>query len=366
MSSVQSEQDPSTPKKAHDLRVWFVTRKWPPAMGGMETYSVRLSEQLESRLNSELVTLAGHADGSVPTASELVRFGLNTAFRVTGVSFDADVIHLGDMAIWPIGWVARFRRTKLPVVISAHGTDLSYAARGGIKGRLYGTYLRLGAKLVKDARVIANSTATADAARSFGFKDVQVVSLATDMAPSAVEKRRNVILFSGRLVRRKGLKWFVENVLPELPQELTLEVAGTKWDAGEAEALNHPRVSFLGNLKVSDLQNAYASATCVVVPNIDVPNGEFEGFGLVAVEAAASGGLVVAAHHSGLKEAVLDGRTGFSLPPGDAAAWIAKIREIYGWSEDQRNTFTESASREAARYFNWSRVADETIGRYQR
>lgn len=359
MSSTQAMTEAPAPK-----RVWFVTRKWPPAMGGMETYSVRLFEQLKRRCDAELVALPGQEDGSVPKPSELLRFGLRTAFRVTGVAFDAEVIHLGDMALWPIGWVARFRRSKIPVILSAHGTDVSYPARGGLKGRLYGAYLRAGARLLGDARVIANSAATADAARTFGFQDVRVVTLATDLTPVETAEPRRTILFSGRLVPRKGLRWFVENVLPKLPPDIGLEVAGTKWDPDEVKALEAQRVEYIGKLAQDDLRQAYATATCVVVPNIDVPDGEFEGFGLVAVEAAASGGVVLAAHHSGLKEAVKDGETGFSLPPGDAEVWISKITEVLSWSMEQRDAFIAGATSTAARVFSWDRVGQETVRAY--
>ena len=54
----------------------FVTRKWPPAMGGMETYCFKLVEELRKRHAVELVALPGAADGSVPGAGQLVRFGL--------------------------------------------------------------------------------------------------------------------------------------------------------------------------------------------------------------------------------------------------------------------------------------------------
>ena len=60
----------------------FVTRKWPPAMGGMETYCFKLVDELRKRHSLELLALPGAADGSVPGAARLVRFGVTSAWRI--------------------------------------------------------------------------------------------------------------------------------------------------------------------------------------------------------------------------------------------------------------------------------------------
>jgi glycosyltransferase involved in cell wall biosynthesis len=173
------------------------------------------------------------------------------------------------------------------------------------------------------------------------------------------------LLFAGRLVERKGCAWFVRNVLPLLPDTIGLRVAGTVWDEAEGAALDHPRVSYLGPLNARDLVDEYREALCVVVPNIEPPSGEFEGFGLVAPEAAAAGGIVVAAATGGLLGAVIDGDTGFLVPSGGAEAWRAKIMEIAGWSDEQRADFTSAAMKKALKHYCWSRVADDVLAVYQ-
>lgn len=344
--------------------VIFVSRKWPPAMGGMETYSQEVSNALGAHAHVETMALPGHRDGSVPGAMSLLGFGLRTALRLLFARRPAAVTHVADMASWPLALCARIRSLGGCQVLSAHGTDVAYPLRGGLKGRLYGAYLRLGARLLGQVKVIANSAATAKAARSYGFDHTVVVPLAATVSPATASGHRRSLLFSGRLVPRKGCAWFVREVLPLLPDDITLDVAGTVWTDAEAEALNHPRVNYLGRLDQKGLWWSYAQALCVVVPNIDVPNGEFEGFGLVALEAAAAGGVVLASRHSGLKEAVLDGRTGFHLPPGDAGAWATKITEIATWAAPQRTRFTDDAKDLCARHFTWDRVATETFAAY--
>jgi glycosyltransferase involved in cell wall biosynthesis len=347
------------------ISVRFVTRKWAPAMGGMETYCHRLTEELAKTRSLDIIALPGKPDGSAPSSAALLGFGVSAGFKLLKRP-SARVFHFGDMAIWPLAWISRLRHKHAKYVISAHGTDASFPLRGGILGSVYGAYLRLGARLLPHMTVIANSRATADACRISGYRNVQIVSLATDMQPHApLVKQPRKILFAGRLVKQKGLAWFVQNVLPQLPQNITMNVAGTVWDKEEGAALANPRVHFLGRLDEGTLAQAYADALCVVVPNIDVAAQAFEGFGLVATEAAGAGAIVLASYHSGLKEALLDGETGFHVTPGDAQAWVTKIMEILAWDDHERTTFKARVVDAVNARYRWDRVARETTAFYQ-
>lgn len=341
-------------------RTLFVTRKWAPAVGGMETWSHRLSEELARLGPLEVVALPGRADGRPPSGARLLAFPSTVLRRFRAAR--PQVLHLGDMALWPLGLLAG-RRTR--VVLSAHGTDVAYHRRRGLKGALYGLYLRLGARLMRRARVIANSRATAAAAAETGWTDAVVVPLATDLrGPGTIPPHDGAILFAGRLVERKGCGWFVREVLPRLPAGTRLKVAGTAWHAEEAAVLAHPQVEHLGALAPHELAQAYARSLCVIVPNIEPASGEFEGFGLVACEAAACGGIVLAARTGGLVEAVRDGETGILLASGDAAAWAAAVREVMQWPDARRAAFADRAGQAARKHYAWPRVARETAAHY--
>jgi glycosyltransferase involved in cell wall biosynthesis len=348
---------------AREAPILFVTRKWAPAVGGMETYSLRLTEALGMSEQIEVVALPGREGGMPPSATALLGFPLTVLRRWLARSRRPAVLHLGDMALWPLGLLAR-RGTK--VVLSAHGTDVAYQRRGGIKGGLYGAYLRLGARLLPKATVIANSRATRDVAAESGWRDAAIVPLATDMGGSPADGSHNGrILFAGRLVERKGCGWFVRHVLPLLPPEIELDVAGTVWAASERTALDDPRVRFLGPLGGDALAQAYREALCVVVPNIPVASGEYEGFGLVAPEAAAAGGLVLAAGCDGLTDAVIDGETGLLIEAANARAWHDAIKAVAAWDKSRRKQFLANATATAARHYSWQRVARDTLAAYR-
>jgi glycosyltransferase involved in cell wall biosynthesis len=347
-------------------KVCFVSRKWPPAMGGMETYAKALSDALREHVDVELMVLPGRRDGSVPGPLALASFGVRIGLRLLFARTPAEIVHVADMASWPLAFAARLRNPRGRLLLSAHGTDVSYATRKNVRGRIYLAFMWLGARLLRPATVIANSAAVAEVVRWLGYRDVAVVPLAAEGPPVRQTKTSRVILFSGRLIPLKGCSWFIRAVLPRLPEEFTLHVAGTAWDASEREALEAPRVRYLGRLERDAIWQAYVDALCVVVPNVPMPNGQFEGFCLVAVEAAAAGGVVVAARHGGLAEAVVNGRTGFLVSPGDADAWLRKIMEVASWSQAERFRFTAASRAHCAEHFSWARVARDTFAQYVR
>jgi len=101
------------------------------------------------------------------------------------------------------------------------------------------------------------------------------------------------------------------------------------------------------------------------VPNIEPENGEYEGFGLIAPEAASAGGIVLASASGGLTDAVRDCETGFLIPPGDASAWVSKIAEVLEWDAEERADFIANSQNVAQSHYAWSRVAEQTAQVYQ-
>lgn len=335
----------------------FITRKWPPAVGGMETYSVRLVEELRQRVPVEAITLPGRASGAPPTTLALIRFGLRVAFKLF-FSSEAHIVHAADIAIWPLAWIAQIRHSRSRIIISAHGSDLSFADRPGYRPKLYRAYVRLGASVLGQAQVIANSNYVGGLARRAGFKRVTVVPLATDLHCTTAGSRSH-LMYAGRITREKGLRFLVEQVLPHLPADVRLRVAGTVWEESERSILQHPQVDYLGVLSPEQLAAEFASAVAVLVPT-----RTYEGFGLVAIEAAACGAWVIASNHSGLSE-VVQPPIGTTVDVDGALAWADAIQSALSVTNAVQESRSEAAREEVDRHYRWSRVADETMAIYK-
>ena len=146
---------------------------------------------------------------------------------------------------------------------------------------------------------------------------------------------RPEVLVAGRLDPLKRFDLAISAVATIDPaRRPELRIVGAPPPDGEAYARSlHEAVadasmlattSFDGALRRSVLAERLRVATIVLVPS------HSETYGLVALEAAASGVPVIAAATGGLREAVIDGETGVLIASDDPADWAAEIERLLG------------------------------------
>ena len=82
-----------------------------------------------------------------------------------------------------------------------------------------------------------------------------------------------------------------------------------------------PNVEFLGAVDDKTLKNLYTTCKGLITTAYD------EDLGLTPIEAMASGKAVLATNEGGYRETVLDGKTGWLLPP-QTGAFVKKIKEL--------------------------------------
>ena len=220
------------------------------------------------------------------------------------------------------------RLTRRPVLIYAHGEELTGWGRGRkFKAMCFA---------MRNADwVLSNSDNTRDTLINLIGVDPQRIAV---IYPTVDENRfcpglpdddlrtligltgnKKLILSVGRLMQRKGF----DNVIRSLPllleQDLDVEYAliGIGDDLDYLQGLAHEldvehRVHFLGHVSYEDLPRWYSACDLFAMPNRDI-DGDSEGFGLVFLEAAASGKPAVAGRAGGTGSAVVDGETGLRV-----------------------------------------------------
>jgi phosphatidyl-myo-inositol dimannoside synthase len=184
---------------------------------------------------------------------------------------------------------------------------------------------------------------------------------------------KKVLLTVGRLIRRKGVLDFVDNVLPELIRsmpDLVYLVVGD--DARQSlvhkEPMSHQirtcvehrglkrHVRLLGAVDDETLRELHYAADLHVLPAVELP-GDAEGFGIVLLEAALARTPVVASSTGGIPEAV-GSEGGVLVQPGDWQEFSRVIHTLL--LDDERRERMGSAGRERVlREFDWPVIVNQ-------
>src|SRR5262249_29282699 len=131
------------------------------------------------------------------------------------------------------------------------------------------------------------------------------------------------ILAVGRLVPKKGFPVLI-GAAAQLLAPFRLRIIGDGPERANLESLiaEHglgDRVDLVGPRTRQELAAEYAAAHIVVVPSIMDEKGDRDGLPNVVLEAMSSGRPVIASDVGAVSSAVVDGRTGVLVPPGDSA-----------------------------------------------
>lgn len=358
-------------------KLLFISRKWPPAVGGMETYSVELAAALERDFDVTRLVLPGRVDGRPPNLMSYGLFLLRAMLYCLFLGRRFSHLVLGDLILFPAAILCRFVRKDQQRVVVVYGLDLVYGRRQGFLSKCYALYLS-GFRACQGlfVRVVAISRYTAQLGKDSGLRYVAVVNPSlpssaltspaekvTEFPPAFSRAKRRILQF-GRLVPRKGALWFAQNVLPLLPEETEFFVVGSAHGYSQLADLEAcERTRYLGPLPPETLAAMVRAADVVVMPNVPSGNGtlDVEGFGLVAVETSSLGGLLIASRFQGLADAVLEGITGDLAPPGDAEAWRAAIEALLLEPSGQREDRRVRASETTRAHYSRERMGDEFV-----
>ncbi len=232
---------------------------------------------------------------------------------------------------------------------------------------------------------ISNATAAACHARGLSVGKTRVVSLgirpnrfsgsidrgsARDLLVEEIQSlqpdaKSGLILASvGRLVPRKGIEWFVTNVMPSLPPDVHLVVAGegperAKIEAAISRLALSSRVTLLGRITDEELEVVYRGSDLFVMPNVPVAN-DMEGFGLVMLEANLCGLPVIASNIEGIADVITNGENGNLVESGDPGGFRETITRYYN-DTDLLHASSARAQLHSALKFGWNAVTDRYI-----
>jgi phosphatidylinositol alpha-1,6-mannosyltransferase len=301
-----------------------------------------------------------------PTRGFMLRSLLALPYVRRAVS-GCDLLHV---IAEPYSVLAAAAAGNRPMIVTAHGTYVPQTVRRRFVGSLYRrAYAR--------AHLIAVSRYTAARVRDV-LPDAEPavihngVHVARFQGPAHVpDKTGPTILASGGVKTRKGTHLLVEalaQVKKQIPNA-QLVVTGRQDDPDYLAQIQQQiaalglseSVYLLGQISESDLLGWYQHADVFALPSLSV-GGKFEGFGLVFLEASASGLPVVGTTGSGVEEAVIDGETGLLVPQDDAEALAGAITRLL--LDDALRAQLGTAGRSYAQTQDWSNIAAQVRAVY--
>jgi len=355
--------------------ILFITRNYPPSVGGMQKLSYELTTRIAKEIRTHIISW-GRDRRWLP-------FFVVWAFvRAVYVLLRDDIalIHLSDPLLAPLGLALRVIR-QVPVVVNAHGLDITYS------NCLYQALIPICLRRLNCVICISLYTWSECIQRGVPVTRCKVIPPGIDVDEYTtrlpdVEREtwlsswgvrspyRKILLTTGRLVRRKGVAHFIQEALPLLMaqrQDWVYLIVGEGPERRKIEAAVlayglSQHVKLLGRVEEQVLRSVYALADVFVMPNIPVP-GDPEGFGIVALEARASGVPVVASDLEGIREAVGGPEDGTLIKPGD---WSAFVAAINWWLDREETVMDRERRRERVRTeFDWSVIIPQYLALFQ-
>lgn len=344
------------------MHVTFLTRKYPPQKGGMETFSYQLGQCFPSE---KTVIHHGKKQRDILWAAPRLLFG---GWRLRA---QTDLYHLGDLVLAPLAPLLKML-TRKPIVATVHALELTY------KNTALQMLIDRALPSIDAFVCVSHYTEALLRARGVSEEKISVIGHGI-VKPKALQRERArrdldtalalgaenrpLLVTVGRLVKRKGVAWFLEHVLPQLKDLNPLYLIVSDGPEREhietiiAEKQLDQYVHLAGKIDEEQLAHAYAGADIFVMPNIAMEN-DAEGFGFVGIEAASYGAPVLASRLEGIPDAIHDGKNGKLATPEDAAEYERIIREWLTHTQARIN-FGQSAREYTIHTFQWPAVAKQ-------
>jgi glycosyltransferase involved in cell wall biosynthesis len=335
------------------VRIVQVSPWFYPHLGGVESHVETLSRELVARGHQVTVVTARDTPSApeqeaidgvevIRVKPRMIAMRTPIAPRIRSVlrGLPADVVHAHLPPPLSAYYAAdACERRRVPLVLTYHCDVELPSPVGSLIETLYRR--SLGAStLRRAAKVVVTTRTYAATSRAIWRHNPVVIPNAVDVHrfhPDVdgtavrrnlkIPQNRLVVLLVGRIVSHKGVEHFIEASRYLAGVQFLIAGEGGSMASMErlAESLGvEDRVRFLGRISHENLPKVYAACDVFVLPSVS----RLEAFGIVALEAMATGKPVVVADIPGVREVIEDGREGLLADPMNPQNLAEKVRRL--------------------------------------
>ncbi len=351
-------------------RILFITRRYPPVVGGIETHSYQIYTRLSAQRPVKLVALRRQ---SLAHLAWFLPYAFVVAF-VEVLLRRVQVVYFSDGVVGALALFLRPFTRRIRFVVTIHGLEMIYG--NPLARRLMHWSVRC------CEQVAINSQLTRELTAQSGVAPEKLVLIYMGVEPLVLPEERcnelrqrfeqeyglrfgrdRVLLNCGRQVRRKGLAAFLEKGVPLLDPDIRLIIGGRGPELSRLYELAknldlHNRVLILGPLEEELVAMLRRSADLFIMPNIHLPN-DVEGFGMAPLETMYAGTPVVAFAVDALVESMREG--GYLIPAGDYLAFVDQVHRYYILSPNAREAKIAEARAYVRREYSWDKSTRQYI-----
>jgi glycosyltransferase involved in cell wall biosynthesis len=352
------------------MTILFITRKYPPMKGGMEKVAYELYNHL-SEIEEVLLIKWGGSNKWLPIVLPV--------FLIKSVSIlstkKIDTVYLQDGLLSPLGVILKIFRVR--TVITIHGLDITY------KNKCYQYIIPKCIERLDKVTCISQATKKECIQRAIskeklivipnGIKDElylpkenkNELKIKISVALNERLEDKKILLTVGRLIERKGIHWFIDNVYPEIVnknKDIMYVIIGDGIFKKKIQDTIYKNkldryIIMLGKVDNEMLRALYNITDVFVMPNIPIKE-DMEGFGIVALEAASCRVPIVASDCEGIKDCIKDGMNGILIKPYDTIGFVNAIMKLMK-DDNNREEFGKKVRDFTLENNNWRKIADD-------
>lgn len=272
--------------------------------------------------------------------------------------------------------ISAFMNFDCPLVIRFNGSDAYFCELDGRKQKRKNFYLEKKALLATDHFISVSEFTALRTRNLFKLKKkITVIPNSVDIKrffPIPEKLQENRLLYFGTLIRKKGVLDLAEifNKINQKSPKTKLFLAGSDvvdlktgkstWEMIQ-EILSpeaKKNVHFLGKLDYGTVQDEIAKATVIVLPSYA------EALPMTWLEAMSMEKAIVTSNIGWAKEVMVDGKTGFTVDPGNHEEYTEKILQLLN-DKNLRETMGKAARERVVTYFSSNSVSERNVEFYK-